>query len=43
LRGGSWAFDDPSILLSSCRNRGRPADRNVSSGFRVVLVVGGGG
>jgi uncharacterized caspase-like protein len=43
LRGGSWFDVDPTLLLSSCRYFGLPSDRRVISGFRVVLVVGGGG
>ena len=39
LRGGSWYFGVPGLLLSSCRNYFAPDNRNNNIGFRVVLVV----
>ena len=41
LRGGSWF--NSAVLLSSCRNFDRPWVEHDSYGFRVVLVIGGGG
>ncbi len=43
LRGGSWFYVGPANLLSSFRYYGRPTVRYDYYGFRVVLVVGGGG
>ncbi|MFN0079098.1 MAG: formylglycine-generating enzyme family protein [Prosthecobacter sp.] len=42
LRGGSW-YSGPSSLLSSYRYDRGPGNRDVSIGFRCVLVVGSGG
>lgn len=43
LRGGSWGYGGPGVLLSSCRIiDGSPGDRGGISGFRCVLVVSGG-
>ena len=42
-RGGSWYFNAPTLLLSSCRNLYHPSFRVGLRGFRVVLGVGGGG
>ena len=39
LRGGSWVFNSPVILLSSFRYGVAPGDRYGGNGFRVVLVV----
>lgn len=39
LRGGSWNSSTEFGRRSSCRNVDRPADRDVSVGFRCVLVV----
>lgn len=43
LRGGSWINDDPAFLLSSYRSYNHPTGWYDYLGFRVVLVVGGGG
>lgn len=43
LRGGSWSDNDDTLLLASCRSFDAPTSRCVNLGFRVVLVVGGGG
>lgn len=43
LRGGSWSDNDATLLLASCRSFDAPTSRCVNLGFRVVLVVGGGG
>lgn len=43
IRGGSW-FDGAEIAMrSSCRSRDRPAIRNGTIGFRLVVSVGVGG
>jgi hypothetical protein len=42
LRGASWYSIDRVYLRSSCRNSGLPVYRDVSVGFRCVLVVAGG-
>ena len=41
LRGASWYYGDPVILLSSYRYRFYPERRNYYIGFRCVLVGGG--
>ena len=41
LRGPSWYFSHPDFLLSSFRGGATPDMRNISIGFRCVLVVGG--
>ena len=43
LRGASWSSIHPGSLLSSFRYYGTPDYRNVSVGFRCVLVGGSGG
>ena len=40
VRGSSWRGTDPVYLLSACRGRGIPGDRNDFYGFRCVLVSG---
>ncbi len=40
LRGGSWNHHDRGLLLSSIRNHPTPGSRNLSIGFRCVLVPG---
>ena len=40
LRGGSWYYYDPVILLSSCRFNHTPDGRYYNFGFRCVLVGG---
>lgn len=37
LRGASWQFGDEDRLISSCRTKRPPDDRNVDGGFRCVL------
>lgn len=39
LRGGSWVYDVPRLLLSSYRFYGEPDGRRDDFGFRVVLGV----
>lgn len=39
LRGASWGASIPDRLLSSCRVDDAPEDRDVSVGFRCVLVM----
>ena len=39
LRGGSWVFNSPVILLSSFRYAVAPGDRYGQNGFRVVLDI----
>jgi len=43
LRGGSWSDGTEMFLRSSRRDCGTPSVRGVSGGFRLVVVVGGGG
>jgi len=43
LRGASWSFVSPGILLSSLRGDGTPDRRSIYVGFRCVLVGGSGG
>jgi len=42
LRGASWLIDNRVRLRSSYRRVGHPVARDVSYGFRCVLVVAGG-
>ena len=43
LRGASWLYDGPDILLSSYRGDFTPGGRGGDVGFRCVLVGGSGG
>lgn len=40
VRGASWSEQDPVYLLCSFRDRGNPAERKNSYGFRCVLASG---
>ncbi len=40
LRGGSWFYYDPDLLLSSSRGCSTPGGRLDNRGFRCVLVAG---
>jgi formylglycine-generating enzyme required for sulfatase activity len=42
LRGGAWSNQARGYLLSSCRNQDAPGNREVSHGFRLVVVGSGG-
>jgi len=39
LRGGSWNYCNPALLLSSCCYNGSPDVRNSGCGFRCVLAL----
>ncbi len=39
VRGGSWIYDFPDFMLSSCRRCFGPDDRYVNLGFRCVVVT----
>ena len=43
LRGASWEYSNPDLLLSSGRFSSTPDDRFGDTGFRCVLVGGSGG
>ncbi|MFO1054016.1 MAG: formylglycine-generating enzyme family protein [Planctomycetota bacterium] len=36
VRGGSFVYDDPRVLRSACRGRGRPSGQDSDLGFRCV-------